>query len=81
MTLDAQREPDHLHDSSAFLPRSGATVRTWWHEWEKDLRKHMWNRHGASADWAKLVDFDLIRELHNREHGRDAQGDSLEVSS
>lgn len=41
------------------------------------LREHVNARHGASDDWAAMVDADLIREWHNREHGRDWHGVQL----
>ena len=46
-------------------------------EWKHELRRHMKAKHDASADWAAMLEADLIAERHNWIHGRDALGREL----
>lgn len=43
-------------------------------EWKYRLRQHVKEAHGASNDWATMVDADLIAERHNLDHDRDVVG-------
>jgi hypothetical protein len=64
---------EHEHGEAFY----GTNVDAQLPEWKAQLRHHMKADHQASDDWAALVDADLIAEVHNREHGRDAHGVAL----
>lgn len=63
------------HDHSAAFHETNVDNQT--PEWKAGLRRHVKASHNASDDWTALVDADLIAEVHNREHGRDAHGVTL----